>query len=119
MGKVDLGKLYEDTRDIMPPPSEQEEKLGEICFTLRYVPTAGKLTCTILEAKNLKKMDIGGASDPFVKIKLQMNGKTIAKKKSTIKKTTLNPYFNESFTFQVPFEQIQVHFLNYLFLRLN
>jgi hypothetical protein len=36
--------------------------LGDICFSLRYVPTAGKLTVVILEAKNLKKMDVGGLS---------------------------------------------------------
>ena len=40
----------------------QENKLGDICFSLRYVPTAGKLTVVILEAKNLKKMDVGGLS---------------------------------------------------------
>ena len=40
----------------------QENKLGDICFSLRYVPTAGKLTIVILEAKNLKKMDVGGLS---------------------------------------------------------
>lgn len=42
--------------------ASQEENLGEICFSLRYVPTAGKLTVVILEAKNLKSMDIGGSS---------------------------------------------------------
>lgn len=40
----------------------QEENLGEICFSLRYVPTAGKLTVVILEARNLKSMDVGGSS---------------------------------------------------------
>ncbi len=40
----------------------QDENLGEICFSLRYVPTAGKLTVVILEAKNLKCMDMGGFS---------------------------------------------------------
>lgn len=36
--------------------------MGDICFSLRYVPTAGKLTVIVLEAKNLKKMDVGGLS---------------------------------------------------------
>ena len=47
-------------------------------------------------------------ADPYVKISLLLNGKRIKKKKTTIKKCTLNPYYNESFSFEVPFEQIQV-----------
>ena len=37
-------------------------QLGDICFSLRYVPNSSKLTIVILEAKNLKKMDVGGLS---------------------------------------------------------
>jgi len=109
MNSVDLGTVTEEWRDLVSADNDAEkEKLGDICFSLRYVPTAGKLTVVILEAKNLKKMDVGGLSDPYVKITLmQAGGKRLKKKKTTIKKNTLNPYFNESFSFEVPFEQIQ------------
>jgi synaptotagmin-1 len=106
MNHVDLAQTIEEWRELTSVEGEQGI-LGDICFSLRYVPTAGKLTVVVLEAKNLKKMDVGGLSDPYVKIALMMNGKRIKKKKTSIKKCTLNPYYNESFTFEVPFEQIQ------------
>uniref|UniRef100_A0A1B6DYI1 C2 domain-containing protein n=1 Tax=Clastoptera arizonana TaxID=38151 RepID=A0A1B6DYI1_9HEMI len=107
--QVDLAQTIEEWKELQSVEGEggQENKLGDICFSLRYVPTAGKLTVVILEAKNLKKMDVGGLSDPYVKIALMQNGKRLKKKKTSIKKCTLNPYYNESFSFEVPFEQIQ------------
>lgn len=107
--QVDLAQTIEEWRELQSVEGEggQDNKLGDICFSLRYVPTAGKLTVVILEAKNLKKMDVGGLSDPYVKIALVQNGKRLKKKKTSIKKCTLNPYYNESFTFEVPFDQLQ------------
>ncbi|XP_035521153.1 synaptotagmin-1b [Morone saxatilis] len=107
MNSVDFSQSLQEWRDLQKAEKEESEKLGDVCLSLRYVPTAGKLTVVILEAKNLKKMDVGGLSDPYVKIHLMQNGKRLKKKKTTIKKNTLNPYYNESFSFEVPCEQIE------------
>ncbi|CAL8336301.1 unnamed protein product [Lota lota] len=107
MNTIDLGQPIEEWKDLESVEKEEPEKLGDICISLRYVPTAGKLTVCILEAKNLKKMDACGLSDPYVKIQLLQGGKRLKKKKTTVKKNTLNPYYNESFSFEIPLEQMQ------------
>lgn len=105
---VDLAQTIEEWKDIQSVKVD-DQYLGDICFSLRYVPTSGKLTVGILECKNLKKMDITGASDPYVKIKLlDRKGKRIGKKKKTsVKMGNLNPYYNESFVFIVEQEQLR------------
>lgn len=50
------------------------------------------------------------SSDPFVKVHLILNRKKWKKKRTSVKKNTLSPYFNEVFVFEVPFSQIQVGF---------
>uniref|UniRef100_A0A4W5ME75 Synaptotagmin n=1 Tax=Hucho hucho TaxID=62062 RepID=A0A4W5ME75_9TELE len=107
MSSLDFSQMTQEWRELKKAEKEESERLGDICLSLRYVPTAGKLSIVVLEAKNLKKMDVGGLSDPYVKIHLLQNGKRLKKKKTSIKKNTLNPYYNESFSFEVPFEQIQ------------
>jgi len=34
----------------------QDTKLGDICLSLRYVPTPGRLTVVVIEAKGLKEV---------------------------------------------------------------
>jgi len=100
--QVDLAQPINEWKDV-EADKEDSQYLGDICFSMRYVPTSGKLTIGILECKRLKKMDITGASDPYVKIKLlDSKGKRIGKKKkTTVKTANLNPYYNESFVFVV------------------
>ncbi|XP_051975802.1 synaptotagmin-1-like [Xyrauchen texanus] len=107
LSTVDWNHVIEEWRDLNEESKHEQEHLGEICFSLRYVPTSSKLTVVILEAKNLKRMDQGGSSDPYVKLQLILDKKKWKRKKTSVKKQTLNPYFNDSFTFDVSFEQIQ------------
>ncbi|GMR58415.1 hypothetical protein PMAYCL1PPCAC_28610, partial [Pristionchus mayeri] len=109
LGKIDLTATTENTALIESPPEVllQENRLGEVCLALRYVPNKNKLSVVVMECKNLKKMDVLGLSDPYVKIYLMMANKRLEKKKTTIKMKTLNPYYNESFSFDVSPEKMQ------------
>lgn len=46
-------------------------------------------------------MDIGGASDPYVKLNHMVNGKRVKKYKTPVKMADLNPYYNQSFKIEV------------------
>lgn len=46
---------------------QENVDLGELMFSLCYLPTAGRLTITMIKARNLKAMDITGASGGFWK----------------------------------------------------
>lgn len=41
---------------------QESVDLGEIMFSLCYLPTAGRLTLTVIKCRNLKAMDITGYS---------------------------------------------------------
>ncbi|XP_039623682.1 synaptotagmin-11a isoform X2 [Polypterus senegalus] len=87
---------------------------GELLVSLSSQPATHRLSVVVLKAKHLPKMDITGLSDPYVKVNVYYGRKRIAKKKTHVKKCTLNPVFNESFIYDIPAEllpDISVEFL--------
>ncbi|GCC22967.1 hypothetical protein chiPu_0001358 [Chiloscyllium punctatum] len=62
LNTVNLNHVVEEWRDLTCALKDEQVKLGDICFSLRYVPTSNKLTIVILEAKNLRIMDKDGLS---------------------------------------------------------
>jgi Ca2+-dependent lipid-binding protein len=71
------------------------------CF---HIPRASKkpvgiLLVKVVRAQNLRKKDLLGKSDPYVKLK--MLDDKIPSKKTTVKRSNLNPEWNEDFKFVV------------------
>nr|XP_057909618.1 synaptotagmin-11b [Doryrhamphus excisus] len=93
----------------------QCESRGELLASLSYQPVSHRLSVVVLKAQHLPKMDIAGLSaNPYVKVNVFYGRKRIAKKKTRVKKCTLNPVFNESFIYDIPPEllpEISVEFL--------
>ncbi|PKU43652.1 synaptotagmin-10 [Limosa lapponica baueri] len=168
IGEVILDNLFEVSdlsreanvwKDIHCATTESID-LGEIMFSLCYLPTAGRMTLTVIKCRNLKAMDITGASgestflnkkaesvqerdkqellgfcvfnmvvkwkwqengykpssdllaifglavNPYVKVSLMCEGRRLKKRKTTTKKNTLNPVYNEAIIFDIPPENV-------------
>lgn len=46
------------------------------------------------------------SADPYVKVSLLCDGRRLKKKKTTIKRNTLNPTYNEAIIFDIPPENM-------------
>jgi len=104
--KVDLTQMQTFWKDLKPC-SDGSGSRGELLLSLCYNPSANSIIVNIIKARNLKAMDIGGTSDPYVKVWLMYKDKRVEKKKTVTMKRNLNPIFNESFAFDIPTEKLR------------
>uniref|UniRef100_A0AAR2L8F5 Rabphilin 3A homolog (mouse), b n=1 Tax=Pygocentrus nattereri TaxID=42514 RepID=A0AAR2L8F5_PYGNA len=89
--------LYEDE---VNDGGEVEER-GRILISLMYNSQQSRLIVGVIRCVHLAAMDANGYSDPFVKICLKPDMGKKAKNKTQIKKKTLNPEFNEEFSYEI------------------
>uniref|UniRef100_A0A8C8G803 Rabphilin 3A homolog (mouse), b n=1 Tax=Oncorhynchus tshawytscha TaxID=74940 RepID=A0A8C8G803_ONCTS len=80
---------------------EDAEERGRILVSLTYSTQQGRLIVGVVRCAHLAAMDSNGYSDPFVKIFLKPDMGKKAKNKTQIKKKTLNPEFNEEFSYEI------------------
>uniref|UniRef100_A0A3P8PF53 Rabphilin 3A homolog (mouse), b n=1 Tax=Astatotilapia calliptera TaxID=8154 RepID=A0A3P8PF53_ASTCA len=88
--------LYED---------EVEER-GRILISLMYSTQQNRLIIGVVRCVHLAAMDANGYSDPYVKICLKPDMGKKGKCKTQIKKRTLNPEFNEEFSFDIKHSEL-------------
>lgn len=83
---------------MLPAPSltlhELKKRFWCVCIL--------QLSVNVIQAADLPGMDMSGTSDPYVKVYLLPDKKK--KYETKVHRKTLNPVFNESFTFKVSAE---------------
>uniref|UniRef100_A0A8D2JJH6 Synaptotagmin 11 n=1 Tax=Varanus komodoensis TaxID=61221 RepID=A0A8D2JJH6_VARKO len=105
----------------------RDDVIGEVMVPLAGVdPSTGKVHLTreiikrnIQVGKSVSRYFVKGVQpqakpDPYVKVNVYYGRKRIAKKKTHVKKCTLNPMFNESFIYDIPVDllpDISIEFL--------
>lgn len=61
------------------------------------------MAVSVIKAEELPALDMGGTSDPYVKVYLLPDKKK--KFETKVHRKTLNPEFNETFVFKVKYQQ--------------
>nr|XP_021492296.1 extended synaptotagmin-3 [Meriones unguiculatus] len=84
----------------------RQRRLGEIQLTVRYVCLRRCLRVLVNGCRNLTPCTSSGA-DPYVRIYLLPERRWASRKKTSIKRKTLEPLFDETFEFFVPMEEVQ------------
>ncbi|KAM8758784.1 extended synaptotagmin-3 [Rhynchonycteris naso] len=87
-------------RDLRP------RRLGEIQLTVRYVCLRRCLRVLINGCRNLTPCTTSGV-DPYVRIYLLPERRWATRKKTSVKRKTLEPLFDETFEFFVPMEEVK------------
>ncbi|XP_029055892.1 synaptotagmin-5 isoform X2 [Osmia bicornis bicornis] len=84
-------------RERKPP-----EQIQEVLLSLSYLPSAEELTVLIQKARNLFPPQEKETLDSFVKVNLLCGEKRVKKKKTTVRKATTCPVWDEAVYFNVP-----------------
>ncbi|XP_054451808.1 extended synaptotagmin-3 [Pteronotus mesoamericanus] len=83
-----------------------QRRLGEIQLTVRYVCLRRCLSVLVNGCRNLTPCTSSGA-DPYVRVYLLPERRWASRKKTSVKRKTLEPLFDETFEFFVPMEEVQ------------
>jgi len=91
------------------PLIQTKKESGDILFGLSYLPTAQRLSFSIVKINNIKvEKKIGDETlNPYVRILMfNQSGRLVKKKKTTVQPNTKDPVYNETLNFELPPHQL-------------
>lgn len=91
---------FEDGRESPEP------NLGRLQLSLKYKTQKNQLVVGIIRCAGLAAMDSNGYSDPYVKCYLKPDVHKKSKKRTSVKKKTLNPEYNEEFVYEISHHEL-------------
>nr|XP_002128383.1 synaptotagmin-5-like isoform X1 [Ciona intestinalis]XP_026694322.1 synaptotagmin-5-like isoform X1 [Ciona intestinalis] len=121
--KVDLWRKIQNVDET----ENKSTKNGDILLRLGYLPSAEKLTVVLLKARNLlesRPEKEARLPDPYIRVTVWHDGNILKKKKTSTKRRTCNPTYNQAINFAVPLDvlpqvEIQFHVVNEIGVKLN
>ncbi|XP_036147145.1 synaptotagmin-6 [Monomorium pharaonis] len=93
--------------------------LGELMVSLSYQLSIEKLTVIVVRARNLSIFNDPANANPYVKVSLIQDGKSIKKKKSSIQREATSPVWNDILTFDISNDVLPNCVLQFSVLRAN
>ncbi|KAF7205668.1 synaptotagmin-like protein 2 isoform X2 [Nothobranchius furzeri] len=112
-GMASLSSVSSSMTSVHTIDSGGVEVQGTIQFAVNYIQKTGELQIFVVLCRGLVIADVKkNRSDPYVKCYLLPDKTRLGKRKSSVRKKTVNPTYNEILKFKVTMEELKKQNLN-------